>query len=204
MVTKRCGRCLVVLSENEFTWHNAAHTMRDAFCKDCRSALKRMRYVPKHKIASPKLSKGVHDRMYDHLSDTQAAYIAGLVDGEGSIISSYPNSRCNLLATVVTMIHLPTINWLAETLDVGVRRHVTKQGNARAAWSVSIKAARSLSLLRRIRPFMITKAEEADVGIALGMSAWNEQHSGRLTPETVKRRNELGAKLRELKKREWR
>lgn len=58
-------------------------------------------------------------------------------------------------------------------------------------------------MLHRILPYLITKAEEARVALELAETIFWDQERGEIKAETHERRNELGQKLRDLKRREW-
>jgi hypothetical protein len=86
-----------------------------------------------------------------------AAYIAGLIDGEGSLTrqrASYPVIK-------IGMTHKPTIDWLASTLEVNCRALSTKPGHQQM-WGVGISGNRAMQLLSEVRPYLITKADKAD------------------------------------------
>jgi hypothetical protein len=200
----QCRLCKIEKPDGAFTWNDTAHTHRDVYCKACRAALRRRNRKPNRKVAPPTLPYQLSRDTAIHLSPTEAAYVAALLDGEGCIHSGYPDHGNNrLLCIIVTMVHRPTIEWLKEKCGGLVYPHQSNQKPARTAWCWQVKAARSHALLKAVRPYMITKADEADVAIELAGTIWNNQVRGRVTEETLARRRELGATLKALKHREW-
>ena len=147
--------------------------------------------------------RGLSAAVHDHLTDVELAYIAGLIDGEGCIMSSHPKNNSNPLSLAVTMIHRPTITWLHEKCGGAIRPHTTRQANARQGWTWYLKGVRTYSLLARVASLMHTKADEALVALALGQTFWRDNVQGRVTAETLEMRRRFGQQLRELKRREW-
>lgn len=199
----RCHFCRTEKPESEFSWYDKAHTKRDTRCRGCRAALKRKRYRPKNSFKPPVLPYGLTEDMDMPLSKVEAAYIAGIVDGEGSIFSSYPRSAASPLRISVTMIHKPTIEWLHAKCGGQFFAHRTKQPNARPAWGWCLKAVRSRALLRKIIPYMVAKIDEAKVALRLAETIWYPQRRGRVTEETQTERCRMGQELRDLKRRRW-
>ena len=94
------------------------------------------------------------------MCDTEAAYLAGLVDGDGCFGWNWQNSTIFLN---VAMTHRPTIDWLAE--HFGGRIHVNNKHEDDPTkkilyvWIVNASILREI--LPRILPFLVTKAEQA-------------------------------------------
>jgi hypothetical protein len=200
---RTCTHCKVSKPENQFSWQDRQHRWRDSRCKACRASLKRVRTKPKNTRQPYRFPRGLSARMHDHLTRVELAYIAGIIDGEGSICSSQPRSNRAPLSIVVCMIHRPTIEWLHEKCGGGCWRTRTNQANARQSWVWLLKGARSTSLLQRLLPFLRTKRDEAGVALELGRTLWSENVRGRVTAETLIQRQQLGQLLRDLKRREW-
>ena len=198
-----CTRCKQDKLDDVFTWHDAAHTKRDLWCRACRASVKRSRYKPRNAVKPATYRYGLGPDVADHLTDTQLAYIAGIVDGEGCVSSTYPKSAARPLFLALTMIHRPTILWLKTVVGGGVVRHQTRQGGVRQAWTWLLSGIRAYALLRRLVPFMHTKREEAKVACRIGETFFVNQVRGRVTPEVHALRNEAGQQLRDLKRREW-
>ena len=204
---QKCKHCGGNQPETSFSWNERSHKYRDRICKPCRASLKRQRYIPKHTVRQHSFANKhgtlFSDALYAHLTDLECAYIAGLIDGEGCITSSQPKNNSCPLIVKISMVHRPTIEWLDEKLGGGLTRHKTKQVPARTSWFIALKGARSVFLLRRLLPYMKTKAQEADVALRLGDSLFAPLVRGKVTPEVRALRAELGQKLRDLKRLEW-
>lgn len=204
-MTRKCRRCNCDKQDSEYSWQDKSHHWRDVYCHGCRAELRRLHRKPRCTVRPGIYPCGLGQKQnhHDHLTDTELAYVAGLVDGEGSIWSSYPKTGMRPLALVVSMIHRPTIEWLHGKCGGYVSPRRSNAANARQAWVWHLHGIRSGSLLKRIIPFMVTKREEAEVGLKLWATFWVNQWRGRLTEETVALRRRHGQELRDLKLREW-
>lgn len=97
------------------------------------------------------------------LSPTDAAYIAGFFDGEGSVILFKKRQTIQLVCSV-TNTHRGVLEWLAETTGVGgvmVGHAATDKWRATWVWHCYFDAAKSF--LEQIRPYLVIKGEQADL-----------------------------------------
>lgn len=203
MKTIACTRCGSDKLEYSFSWNDAAHTKRDIYCRPCRAELKRARYVPQRTIHKYNMPEHLLTNPYQEMPEWQKAYVAGLVDGEGCVRSSYPKSRDHSLKLSIAMVHKPTMTWLAGVLGVKCRGYQSAQAKARYRYEIRVPAARTGHLLKTIYPYMITKREEADVAIQIWDTLWCERVSRCIPEDILELRNQLGQRLRDLKRVEW-
>lgn len=115
------------------------------------------------------------------LEPTTFAYIAGIIDGEGCLHalcrlrrkSKNPSGRRVDFekALVVGMTDGAIIHWLGEVTGVGTVRRLSmdkRRPYGRQAWEWRLQGARQIvALLRAIRPWLRTKATQADLLIEL-------------------------------------
>ena len=88
-------------------------------------------------------------------------YCAGLFDGEGCIFVMQAKQYNTLLLRVV-MVEAGPLQMMAETVGGKVTKgKVTTEG--RQSWDWSVSGSTALVVLRRLRPYLIGKAKEADV-----------------------------------------
>jgi hypothetical protein len=104
------------------------------------------------------------------MKKTDAAWAAGIVDGEGCIVinRSAPNgtqrTRTYRLVIKVTMGHKPTIERLHTLFGIGsMQNHQPKSERMNASHSWICQARQSATVLKTIRPYLVTKADEADL-----------------------------------------
>jgi hypothetical protein len=99
--------------------------------------------------------------------ETSYAWCAGLIDGEGCI-SIYRVRKGPYYAVMirVVMTNRETIERVAEILACGTIRHNTGVGVRRDSWTwCCASIVGSKLILRRLRPYLVTKAKEADLAI---------------------------------------
>lgn len=125
----------------------------------------------KSKYCSRKCQRAAHahtGKSTKQLAVADAAYIAGFIDGEGSITLVKRPSGTVTLRVFASNCHKETLEWLKTTTGVGsVTPH--QRGNAKHApswyWNCAANAAETL--LRQIRPYMHIKTAHADVVLEL-------------------------------------
>lgn len=103
--------------------------------------------------------------------DTNAAYAAGLFDGEGCVLvvkerrPKTSNWYYRLVVTIA-MSHKPTIEWLATTFNLGVVcPRQPRQIGYKKQFHFQCKANKAAKFLRIVRPYLITKAAEVDIAL---------------------------------------
>lgn len=102
---------------------------------------------------------------------TDVAYTAGLIDGEGHIgIYAQRNKRVKEpsyhLRVGVEMTHKPTVEWLVKVWGGKVNTYQPKNEAHRLEYIWMIWSNEALALLEAISPYLITKANQALLGIA--------------------------------------
>lgn len=110
------------------------------------------------------------------MKETEAAWLAGLIDGEGAIWCRWPK-RTNVVVEV-KMTHLATLQKVQELFPGRlVLGQLTKNGLSKLPqyrWSIdTIGAAR---LLSEIEPYMVTKKAAAQAAIMLSKRPVDPKH----------------------------
>lgn len=106
-----------------------------------------------------------HGRECAQLSPVDAAYIAGFLDGEGSIILYRRRDKVALRVGFANSDR-PVLEWIAQVLACG--SITIKHGNPlhKPGYILQINADAAVSLLRQVRPYLHIKARQADLAIA--------------------------------------
>ena len=110
--------------------------------------------------------------IYDSLSDTEAAYIAGLLDGEGCFrvcigkIDMKKKKKIGCISTLITITisDKKPIKWLQKKLSYfgyEPKIHIHILEKAKALYNIEIGGMRAASLAKRILPYLIIKKEHA-------------------------------------------
>jgi len=109
------------------------------------------------------------------LTETEVIYLAGLLDGEGCISidrsgdKRSPGRVYHSLRVTITNTDPRLIAWLKEKLDTSASM-TTSAANLRLGrrpvFQVGVRSRKAATLLSRVRPYLIVKAEQADVALA--------------------------------------
>lgn len=103
------------------------------------------------------------------LTPEDRAYIAGIVDGEGSIfVAAVGPKRHRTVYPIVTvaMTHRPVIDWLATKLKAGtVKLHnqtnLRRRPHLKPQFRIQLFGKRAQLLCKALRPYLLVKAEQA-------------------------------------------
>lgn len=98
----------------------------------------------------------------------EAAWLAGLFDGEGSIIFAKDRPAKNIRMTI-TNTHYPLIERAAEVVGTGTiieMARYKKNPRHSASWNWQCYGANARNLLRQIYPHLIAKKEKADKALS--------------------------------------
>jgi hypothetical protein len=99
------------------------------------------------------------------LTDAQAAYIAGFLDADGSVIL-YGRGEKARLRVSFTNRHKETLEWIVAVTGVGNVAGGKRQ-NAKHSycWNAFVNSEAAETLLTQVAPFMITKRTQAELAI---------------------------------------
>jgi len=147
-------------------------------------------------------------RQVRHMSEAQAAYLAGLLDGEGHIgvrwavirTGRYPRGGVTAALVVsLTNTSAEVIRWLVETTGCGRVNGPYQQGLRRPKWYWQISGYQASAVLNRIRPYLIIKAHEADLFLEMvRLKAMSDPVHG---PFNLRRQAEIVAEMARIQRR---
>lgn len=137
------------------------------------------------------------------MDDTTAAWLAGLLDGEGCFHIAHSKARNQLNPQVIVgMCHQPTVEHVAKLMGSPVRGVKTYRKGWRDRWSTTLCGARQIeSLLTRILPYLVAKREEAE--LMLEFCRTFPPKFARVSPETLTKRLQLLEQLKALREIGW-
>lgn len=103
------------------------------------------------------------------LIETDAAYLAGILDGEGNIHEVKPRTwRISIYQSDEAFIR-----WIAEVTGTGLvtsrelqGSNLVKQSNFKTGWYWQLYGKNAAAFLRQVRPYMHIKNEKADAMLA--------------------------------------
>lgn len=99
----------------------------------------------------------------EQISDCEIAYIAGLIDGEGSIYVMKHREKTFYPAVSICMTHAGVLAWLAGKLGLSVSSVPRTPIKWRNQFSVRIHGVRAVYLCRRMLPYLKVKREQAEL-----------------------------------------
>lgn len=101
------------------------------------------------------------------MEPTDAAYLAGIVDGEGSIVRIKKQNGRDVWRLVVVNTDLDLLNWCRETTGCGAVTVKALAGERnKASWTWQCYADNTCRVLEQLRPYLKIKAWRADDALA--------------------------------------
>jgi hypothetical protein len=140
------------------------------------------------------------------------AYCAGFFDGEGHICIAYSKAKIGgspkskyarySLRVAATQCSGPVIQWMKDNFGGRVYYSVGKRSyddGQYGRWNWELSSARAATFLAAIRPWLIVKAEEAD--LALKFQATMNRKTGRspISAEVTEFRRYCHGRIREIR-----
>lgn len=148
------------------------------------------------------------------MNETEKAYIAGIVDGEGCITiiradqskhSPKHKSPSYRLAVSIYNSNKPMIDWLAERIDAHRHYKRQKSPNHKSLHILTISAKSASSFLSQIQPFIIAKSEQLKLALELQalVNSYRKERQHKfpgeaLTQDEIDRRESIYLRMREL------
>jgi hypothetical protein len=105
-----------------------------------------------------------------NFSDSEAAYIAGMIDADGTITATRKADKLPAPMVLVVNTDWRLICWLKSTIGAGcsyeTKTRPTRPDQNEAHWNkvhrFQITGWKAISLIERVRPYMIVKVAHAD------------------------------------------
>ncbi len=116
-------------------------------------------------VACQRAARYRHGARARELTAVEAAYIAGIWDGEGSVMLYMRRDAVALKITVANTF-LPLIEWLKEKTEIGagLTKDRTPDKHKVSHWFQANSEAAE-SLLRQIQPYLIVKAQQTALAL---------------------------------------
>jgi hypothetical protein len=95
------------------------------------------------------------------VTDTELAYFAGFIDGEGCITNTNTSAYMKVAHT-----YLPVLQKLQEVFGGSLSDHIDKS-HKKKAWLWRVCGDEALQTLLALRPYLIEKQRQADIAIEL-------------------------------------
>ena len=130
----------------------------------------------------------------------ERAYIAGIIDGEGTITLNRKH-RNNAHSPEITVANtdLRLLEWLKEKLGGSIRKKIKKLSHHNQAYTWMIRNDRVINLLSEIEDYLIVKREHSEL-ITKKYKACTPRN-GKYNEELLNKKMELVAQIRKLNSR---
>ncbi len=126
------------------------------------------------------------------LSDTEAAYAAGIVDGEGSIyFSRNRKSRWPSPVVSVASTDRELLEWLRSRVGGSIIEKRTYQPHHARSYDWKLTDRRALDFLKIVHPFLVIRRKIMRCDILLMEYIACTPHNGRYTSEMAIRKRDL-------------
>ena len=136
------------------------------------------------------------------------SYLAGIIDSDGciSITKVRPNGlnkTCrHFLVVSIQMQEKRVIDFLAKKFDRNVIRHKKRGHQKRDSFRVTWQAINAMELLKKVKPYLIGKKDQADIAIQFQnhISSINRRGRGkRISKEEIIKRDKFHQEISQLK-----
>jgi hypothetical protein len=143
--------------------------------------------------------------MNENWTSEKLSYLAGIIDGEGSITieiqsqSIRHNRKCDYysLRLIVTNTNLPLLNWIVENFGGNIRQR-KQVPNRRSCYTWSLCSHNAATLLKACEPYMIIKKAHAEVFYEFSTTMSNA--NVRLSDDLLSYRKDMYLKLKHINK----
>lgn len=124
--------------------------------------------------------------------DTEAAYAAGILDGEGSILfTRIHKTRWPSPAVSVASTDRELLEWLRERWGGSIIRKRAYSARHTQSYAWSLTDRRALDFLRIVQPFLVIKRKIAKCNLLLDNYLDCTPRNGRYTPEMASKKQLL-------------
>lgn len=136
------------------------------------------------------------------MTDTEAAWAAGLFDGEGCIMISSNNHRWYRLTVKIGMCHKPALEKLNRLWPGRFRRKLPTHYSKKVAWYWILESKNAAQFLKVICPYSVVKRDEIELALQFHnrpRPAACKKH----TQDTLEFMEWCRVSMKELKNQEW-
>lgn len=136
--------------------------------------------------------------MNELIPEKELAYIAGLVDGEGSVLIEPSSDRTFRVELQIVNTDKRMIDFVKESLGIG-RIHPTpiKGGRKKILWRWNLVNNHATLVMKLLLPYLVIKKEQALLCIQY-RKEYRNLHTVSNKNEVIRRRKELYFKVKEL------
>lgn len=134
------------------------------------------------------------------LEEVEKAYIAGIIDGEGTItLTRHHRNETPAPNVSISNNDLTLLHWIKRKVGGTIITKGKKKQHHKESYTWHLRFDKAIGLLNEIRDYLIIKRQHADLIIAKYKSVTHR--TGKYTPEMLKKKAELVAEIRRLNQR---
>ena len=134
------------------------------------------------------------------MEEAEKAYIAGIVDGEGTVtLMKHHKNETPLPFVAIANNNLDLLKWIKSLVGGNICTKKKRLPHHNDSYVLNIRQDRAMRLLNEIKEFLIVKRQQADL-ITTQYKAVTHR-AGKYTPELLAKKYQLVAKIRELNQR---
>lgn len=141
------------------------------------------------------------------MKDTELAYVAGLIDGEGTVTISKSSSGGRVTPAYQLHVRLEmtceeTIKRAQKVMGGTIAKRISKKPNYKTSWRVVRVSNDAYNFLRLIQPYCTTKSRQIEIGLQLHTEGRIAPTGGKRVPiEIVEFREGLYQEIKALHKK---
>lgn len=135
------------------------------------------------------------------MNEVEKAYIAGIVDGEGTIgLWRHHKNETHTPNVTVANNSLTLLQWIRSKVGGVIVSKKKRQAHHGDSYAWSIRQDRAISFLNEIKGYLIIKKQQAE--LITGEYKAVTHRAGKYTPEMLAKKAALVAKIRNLNQRQ--
>jgi hypothetical protein len=104
------------------------------------------------------------------ITETDRAYLAGIIDGEGCIGVAYRRVKGKRYITPTLQVNntrQELLEWLYERYGGGVYHRTDTRPTRKPSWLWSVAGQKALTAIRDAYPYLLLKVDQADIVLAI-------------------------------------
>ena len=136
----------------------------------------------------------------NNMTETEKAYLAGMIDGEGCITISCNKDRYFAMFVVLTGTHKTHIEYCANMTGLGSVQSVKRSAPWGDVTRWVISSTEAQEFLEAILPYLFLKKEQAEVAIKFQREVSLDKYNKYLSKSVIKKRKAYLDHLQQLKR----
>jgi len=161
---------------------------------------------PQEAEDNPEGCKPCRDSLYEKgiggepLEEVEKAYLAGIVDGEGTVtLMKHHKNETPAPHVSVANNNLYLLKWIKSIVGGNICRKKKRLPHHKDSYAWNVRQDRALCFLNEIKQYLKIKKQQAELISSTYKKVTNR--AGRYTPEMMERKMKLVAKIRVLNQR---